>query len=113
MQLTSSDCVEMNVYCSDSLAHLFLPPDHDPTGTAIAFNSGGALYFNFRYFESLHFAQNNGDSRECYSYWFVVGCHELAHNLAKAHDRNHGFYTESYSIMYMPKLMDLLAHVQS
>lgn len=85
--------------------------DHDPTGAAIAFNAGGALYFNFRYFHSLHFAKNLNDRKECYSYWFVVACHELAHNLCKDHGRNHGFYTESYTILYLPNLMDLLAGV--
>ncbi|KAG7344022.1 DUF3684 domain containing protein [Nitzschia inconspicua] len=86
---------------------------HDPTGAAIAFNAGGALYFNFRYFHSLHFLKNLNDSKECYSYWYVVGCHELAHNLVKAHDRNHGFYTESYTILFLPKLMDLLSGFSS
>ncbi len=80
---------------------------HDPNGKAIAFNSGSALYFNLRYFYSLHYANNVHRSRACYSYWYVVACHELAHNMEGPHNRTHAFYTESYVSLYLPKLMDI------
>lgn len=78
---------------------------HDPSGKAIAFNSGGALYFNLRYFYGIHYAKNVHTSRACYSYWYVVTCHELAHNMEGPHNRTHAFYTESYTSLYLPKLM--------
>ena len=77
---------------------------HDPSGKTIAFNYGGALYFNFRYFYSLHYAKNVHRRRVCYSYWYVVTCHELAHNMEGSHNRTHAFYTESYTSLYLPKL---------
>lgn len=58
---------------------------HDPTGNAIAFNSNGSIYFNLRYFYSLHYAKDFHRSRACYSYWYVVMCHELAHNMEGPH----------------------------
>ena len=63
---------------------------HDPGGGTIAFNSGRALHCNFRFFHALHFLQNKHQSSECYSYWFVILCHELAHNFVTAHGREHG-----------------------
>jgi len=78
---------------------------HDPSGKAIAFNSGGALYFNVRYFYGLHYSKNVHRSRACYSYWYVVACHELAHNMEGPHNRTHAFYTESYTSLYLPRLM--------
>jgi len=78
---------------------------HDQTGRAIAFNSGGALYFNIRYFHGLHYSNNIHMHRVCYSYWYVVACHELAHNMEGPHTRTHAFYTESYTALYLPKLM--------
>lgn len=78
---------------------------HDPSGRAIAFNSGGALYFNVRYFYGLHYSKNIHRSRVCYSYWYTVMCHELAHNMEGPHNSTHGFYTESYTSLYLPKLM--------
>jgi len=81
------------------------------TSNVIAFNAGGALYFNIRYFCRIHYARNLHGKRECYAYWFVVACHELAHNLEGPHNRTHAFYTESYTSLYMPKLMALFDQV--
>jgi Protein of unknown function (DUF3684) len=85
---------------------------HDPTGAAIAFNANGALYFNVRYFYGLHFSKDKHQSRGCYSYWFIVGCHELAHNMEGPHNRTHAFYTESYASMYLPKLLSILSQME-
>jgi len=81
------------------------------TSNVIAFNAGGALYFNIRYFYRIHYARNLHEKRECYAYWFVVACHELAHNLEGPHNRTHAFYTESYTSLYLPKLMALFDQV--
>jgi len=85
---------------------------HDPTGRAIAFNAQGALYFNVRYYHSLHYTKNLHTRQPCYCYWFVVVCHELAHNMEGPHNQTHAFYTESYTGFYMPKLLSLLSRVE-
>jgi hypothetical protein len=82
---------------------------YDPLGGTIAFNSNRALHFNLRFFHSLHFLQNKHLSSECYSYWFVTTAHELAHHIVSAHNKEHGFYTESYMSLYLPKLVTLLS----
>lgn len=81
---------------------------HDPNGNAIAFNSNRALHFNIRYFHSLHFLPGKSHSHDCYSYWYVVMAHELAHHIVSAHNKEHGYYTESYTAKYLPKLVSLL-----
>jgi hypothetical protein len=82
---------------------------HDPTGGTIAFNAGKALYFNVRFFYSLHYSQNKQASQECYAYWYTTVAHELAHHLVSAHNKEHGYYTESYVSLYLPKLVTLLS----
>lgn len=86
---------------------------HDPTGGVIAFNLNKALHFNLRYFYSLHYMKNAQNSRACYSYWFVTFCHELAHHMASFHSREHGFYTESYVSLYLPKVIVLMSQLES
>jgi hypothetical protein len=85
---------------------------HDPTGGTIAFNSNRALHFNVRFFYALHYVTNKHQSRACYSYWFVTFAHELAHHMAAGHNKEHGFYTESYISMYLPKVLALLATME-
>lgn len=79
---------------------------YDPSGNTIAFNSNKALYFNVRFFASLH--RHRVDAT-CYSYWFTVMAHELAHNLVTAHNKEHGKFTESIIALYLPEFVRLLA----
>jgi hypothetical protein len=75
---------------SPSSLHIF----YDSTGTAIAFNLGGAIFCNFSFFRQLHARQaeqKKWDS-EAFKYWWVTVCHELAHNLVKEHGSQHSFY---------------------
>lgn len=85
---------------------------HDPTGGVIAFNLNRALHFNLRFFYSLHYSKNQHNSRACYSYWFVTFCHELAHHMASGHNKEHGFYTESYVSLYLPKVIALMSQME-
>jgi len=107
------DAVETFAVVLERLCHVFelaltsIAIYHDPTGNAIAFNSGGALYFNIRYFFGLHYSKNIHRCKTCYSYWYVVACHELAHNMEGSHNITHAFYTESYTSLYLPKLMEV------
>lgn len=58
-----------------SSIHIF----HDATGSTIAFNQNKALFFNYRYFESLHLeAVQRKEKAEGLVYWSVVMAHELA-----------------------------------
>ncbi len=81
---------------------------YDPNGNTIAFNSNKAFHFNLRFFHALH--RHDWNSKSCYSYWYTVFCHELAHNLVSAHNKEHGKYTESIVMLYLPALIDFLAH---
>jgi hypothetical protein len=86
---------------------------HDPTGGTIAFNSNKALHFNVRFFYALQYVNNKHQSGACYSYWFVTFAHELAHHMAAGHNQEHGFYTESYMSLYIPKFIPVLAQIES
>ncbi|TKA64973.1 hypothetical protein B0A49_08571, partial [Cryomyces minteri] len=46
-------------------------------------------------------------------YWWVVLCHELAHNLVKEHSADHSYYTESFVMQYFPKMVAKAAQYQA
>ncbi|KAF2397236.1 hypothetical protein EJ06DRAFT_551258 [Trichodelitschia bisporula] len=98
----------MNV--NSSVVHIF----HDPGATTIAFNKGGALFFNFAFWDSLHAASwERGEARvDALAYWYVTLCHELAHNLVEAHSAAHSFYSESFAAQNFPKLMAAMGGVK-
>lgn len=82
--------------CADSVGlnrrsvHIF----EDQGSNTIAFNQDKSLFFNYRYFEKLHWEQvMQGKRDKAIVYWFVVICHELAHNLVGDHSSAHSFYT--------------------
>ena len=85
---------------------------HDPTGGTIAFNRNKALHFNVRFFSALHYLRGKQHDAECYSYWYMTFAHELAHHLVSSHNKEHGFYTESYAAHYLPKLVSLLGTLE-
>lgn len=67
--------------------HIFV----DNEGRTVAFNQGGSLFFNYRYFKEQHLqSELVGDA---IVYWFVIWAHELAHNLVGPHNSEHGYYT--------------------
>ncbi|KAF4120552.1 Protein of unknown function (DUF3684) [Geosmithia morbida] len=83
---------------------------YDETGGSIAFNKGGSLFFNLRFYLQLH-AQHVEGSRpregraEAATWWWVVFAHELAHNLVTTHNSDHSYYTESFIQEYFSKMM--------
>lgn len=83
-----------NIY---SLAPKVLHIYYDQAGGTIAFNTGGSIFCNLRFFLQLHATQlqsQNGLARaEAASWWWVVVAHELAHNLVSAHNSDHSYYT--------------------
>ncbi|KAJ4326628.1 hypothetical protein N0V84_002962 [Fusarium piperis] len=95
-----------NVYSlSPKVLHIF----YDEKGGTIAFNSGGSIFCNFRFFLQLHAAQiesRTGQAKaEVATWWWVVLAHELAHNLVTVHNAEHSYYTESFIQQYIPKMI--------
>lgn len=77
---------------------------HDPLGSTIAFNRGGAIFANYRFFAQLHLnGMGNANVRaQAMVYWWVTLCHELAHNLVGDHSSAHSYYTEQFVALYFP-----------
>lgn len=84
-----------NIYSlSPKVLHIF----YDDAGGTIAFNTGGSIFCNFRFFLQLHAKQMEGPRQgegkaEAGTWWWVVLAHELAHNLVSTHDADHSYYT--------------------
>jgi hypothetical protein len=86
---------------------------YDPGGKTIAFNRAGSIFCNYFYFQQLHeqsLLQNaTPDRKDAIVYWWVILCHELAHNLVGDHSSAHSYYTESFVAQYFPKVAAKLA----
>ncbi|KAK4698280.1 hypothetical protein P7C70_g8001, partial [Phenoliferia sp. Uapishka_3] len=84
---------------------------HDLESAIIAFNRGGAIYFNFRYYLAWHDAEVvRGQLDNALISVYHSLAHELAHNLVQPHDAQHSFYTSSISEQFFLKLAQLLVH---
>ncbi|KAG5976348.1 hypothetical protein E4U55_007350 [Claviceps digitariae] len=88
---------------SPRVLHIF----YDESGGTIAFNTGGSIFCNLRFFLQLHAAQvsTGGGKAEAATWWWVVMAHELAHNLVSTHNSDHSYYTESFIQQYMAKMV--------
>ncbi|ODH49962.1 hypothetical protein GX48_03908 [Paracoccidioides brasiliensis] len=86
---------------------------YDPAGKTIAFNSQGSIFCNYLFFQQLHqpqMAQGGVNCRdEPLVYWWVIFCHELAHNLVADHSSDHSFYTEGFVTQYFPRVARKMA----
>ncbi|KAG0309556.1 hypothetical protein BGZ98_001297 [Dissophora globulifera] len=94
---------------------------YDPDGQAIAFNRGGSLFFNWRYYVALGHDDGAGLAKkqvqgktvtareEGLIYWFFTMAHELAHNFVGDHNSKHEFYFSSFCEQYLPALMTAMA----
>jgi len=78
---------------------------YDESGSTIAFNQSGSLFCNFHYYSTLYSQLGAAGRSDALTYWWVVLCHELAHNLVEDHSAEHGFYTQSFVTQYFPKVM--------
>ena len=67
---------------------------YDPGGKTIAFNRNGSIFCNYYYFKELHQRDMVGssDKSQALVYWYVILCHELAHNLFDDHGPAHSYY---------------------
>ncbi|UJR18092.1 hypothetical protein I4U23_004992 [Adineta vaga] len=87
--------------------HLF----RDINGTKIAFNYGGSLFFNLRYFEQVYADELKPYLRisspstpiihTIVNFYFMVTCHELAHNIVHAHDEDFVKWLEEIAVKFM------------
>jgi hypothetical protein len=71
-------------------------------GDTIAYNQDGALFFNYFYFLKLGLPKG-----EVLSFWFMVFCHEIAHNVHREHNADHEGVSEWMASHYMHKLLAL------
>ncbi|KAF5002649.1 hypothetical protein FGRMN_187 [Fusarium graminum] len=106
LNVFSSLLIEVgNVYSmSPKVLHIF----YDEAGGTIAFNTGGSIFCNFRFFLQLHATQigRTGQAKaEAATWWWVVLAHELAHNLVGPHNSDHSYYTESFIQQYFSKIV--------
>ena len=95
------DCAGVFALARNTI-HIF----YDEVGSTIAFNQNKALFCNYRYFENLHLPDVlQGNKADALVYWYVVLCHELAHNLVADHSADHSFYTY---VLLLPLLCFLI-----
>ncbi|EED19324.1 HATPase_c domain protein, putative [Talaromyces stipitatus ATCC 10500] len=85
---------------------------YDPAGKTIAFNRAGSLFCNYLFFKQLHQTRLSqdpiGGRADALVYWWVILCHELAHNLVEDHSSDHSFYTEGFVTQYFSKVAEKL-----
>ncbi|PRP77152.1 hypothetical protein PROFUN_14587, partial [Planoprotostelium fungivorum] len=79
-----------------SLAKLFDYPRHKvhffyEDREIIGFNQNTHLFYNLRYYEALHLKKSRGKAK---CWWLVVFAHEVAHNVASGHNKQHEFVEE-------------------
>ncbi|UJR34613.1 hypothetical protein I4U23_027390 [Adineta vaga] len=92
-----------------NIFHLF----RDINGNRIAFNNNGSLFFNLRYFEQVYakkftsFQQNPTPSnfivQNIVNFYYMVICHELAHNEIQEHNQEFIELMKTLAIKYMSK----------
>ncbi|GAA99452.1 hypothetical protein E5Q_06151 [Mixia osmundae IAM 14324] len=79
---------------------------YDLGGPLIAFNRGGSIYLNLRFYLSWHDQQViAGDLTEALISCFFTVSHELAHNISLAHDAQFSFYASAISEQYLSRFM--------
>jgi hypothetical protein len=106
------DCGSIFSMRADSLSIFY-----DPGGKTIAFNRAGSIFCNYFYFRTLHEKEilqgTTPDRTDAIVYWWVILCHELAHNLVGDHSSAHSYYTEGFVAQYFPKVAVKIASLQA
>ena len=83
----------------------------------IAFNHGRSIFYNLRYFEQIYadqFKQNfqaptsspisfDSIQYEIVNFYFIVTCHELAHNIESNHNSYFNSHLQGLAVHYMSK----------
>ncbi|WWC62006.1 uncharacterized protein I303_104593 [Kwoniella dejecticola CBS 10117] len=82
----------------------------DHAGPLIAFNRGGTIFCNARYYQAWHDKQvQDGQTSEAFISWYFSIAHELAHNLESAHNAAHEFYFSSIAEEYLIRFIEMLS----
>ncbi|ETS61627.1 hypothetical protein PaG_04119 [Moesziomyces aphidis] len=91
----------MNVFC-------------DTEGPVIAFNRGGAIYLNFRYYLAWHdeLVRQGKMADALVSTYFSVA-HEIAHNVVAAHNAEHEYYFSAIAEKYVVSLVEYIAKAEA
>ncbi|RPB24577.1 hypothetical protein L211DRAFT_848883 [Terfezia boudieri ATCC MYA-4762] len=85
---------------------------YEPKGKTIAFNSNGSLFFNLHFWHIHgHNQQTDAARTDGITWWFMVMCHELAHNMVKAHNTEHSSHIENIAAKHFPSIARLLPNV--
>lgn len=77
----------------------------DGSSSLIAFNFNTVLYFNLRYFYQCHYSMKLHKTFSACAFWYVITCHELAHNVESSHNQVHGKITEELIFSFMENLV--------
>ncbi|KAI0267320.1 hypothetical protein BC834DRAFT_981543 [Gloeopeniophorella convolvens] len=86
--------------------HIFI----DDQGPLIAFNRGGSLFMNLRFFEAWHDQDvQRGDFSKAYISWYFTFAHEIAHNIVHPHNSEHEFHFSAICEQHLVALGQLLA----
>ncbi|EIW70337.1 hypothetical protein TREMEDRAFT_29286 [Tremella mesenterica DSM 1558] len=81
----------------------------DREGPLIAFNRGGTIFCNARYYSAWHDTQCiQGNKNDAFISWYFSIAHELAHNLESAHNASHEFYFSSIAEEFLIRFATLL-----
>ncbi len=85
----------------------------DTSGPAIAFNRGGAIYLNFRYYLAWHdeLVKQGKMADPLVSTYFSVA-HEIAHNVVAAHNAEHEWYFSAIAEKYVVSLVEYIAKAE-
>jgi hypothetical protein len=86
---------------------------YETSGKTIGFNRNGSIFCNYMYFQHLHEKQLLNDAAGAYAdafvYWWVILCHELAHNLVADHSSDHSYYTEGFVASYFGRVVEKIS----
>lgn len=88
---------------------------YETSGKTIGFNRNGSIFCNYMYFQQLHEKQletGSGAYGDAFVYWFVLLCHEIAHNLVDDHSSDHSYYTEGFVATYFGRVVEKLAQLE-
>ena len=82
----------------------------DTRGPSIAFNRGGSIFLNLRYYLAWHDADVCAGrlAAPLVSVYFSIA-HEIAHNLVSAHNSEHEFYFSSIAEQYFLRLAQYIS----
>ncbi|CAO1625305.1 unnamed protein product [Parajaminaea phylloscopi] len=88
--------------------HVFV----DVSGPTIAFNRGGTIWLNLRYYLAWHDeAVQRGDLTDALISTYFSVAHEIAHNIEQQHNAQHEFYTSALCEHFFMALAKYIATV--